>query len=176
MKLLKLFPLLALMMLVSCNTGKKEKAEEKEEGMAEMRTSDESMKDWVAAWNHNDAQSVQAGMADDAVLLMDGMAKTDDSVASWIKNGTAMMKDLKTKTVMKNSGDNIAYEAGTFSHSSKENDSLKFEGTYTVVWERMKGENNKSDWKIKVMSVSDKTGQDSLHMNADNMKKKDDMK
>lgn len=176
MKLLKLFPLLALMILVSCDTGKKEKKEEKKEDMAEMRTSDESMKDWIAGWNNNDAETVQAGMADDAVLIMNGVTKTDDSVASWVKNGTAMMKGLKINSVMKNSGDDIAYEAGTFSHSSKENDSVKFEGAYTVIWERMKGKDNKSDWKIKVMSVSDKTGQDSLHMNANDMKKKDDMK
>lgn len=175
MKLLRLFPLLVLMMLVSCNTGKKEKPEDKKAEMAEMRTSDESMKDWIAGWINNDAQTVQDAMADDAVVLMDGMTKTDDSIASWIKNGTAMMKGLKTTSVKKNSGDNIAYEAGTFSHSSKENDSLKFEGTYTVIWERMKGKDNKSDWKIKVMSVSDKNGHDSIHM-SDEMKKKDDMK
>lgn len=51
---------------------------------------------------------------------------------------------------MKKKGDNIAYEAGTYMHGTKENDSLKMAGTYTVIWER-DGDN---EWVIKLMDIS----------------------
>lgn len=60
---------------------------------------------------------------------------------------------------MKNSGDNIVYEAGTYTHGMRENDTLELEGTYTVIWERM---TEKNEWEIKLIDISPKNELDSL--------------
>lgn len=157
MKLVKLMPLLALLFFVACNNPNKEDDADDMDDMSEQANytnPDEMNTHWVDAWNNNQPDSLDAMTADDAVLLMEGGKMYDrDSISSWYKNGAAWMKNLKTKSEIKNSGDHIAYEAGTYSHNSK-NDSIdtKYEGTYVVIWER-----DSLDWKVKVMSITDKS-------------------
>lgn len=154
MKLLKLIPLFALLIFVSCDNPNRE-ADDQEEMAEENYTNPDDMnRNWVAAWNSNQPDSLESMTADDAVLLMEGGKMYDrDSISSWYKNGSAMIKDLKTNVELKHSDDHMAYEAGTYSHGSK-NDStdVKYEGTYVVIWER-----DSLDWKVKVMSITDKT-------------------
>lgn len=153
MKLTKLLPMLALLfMMVACGEKKTEEAEEGDMVVQEKDTwdADKAMTDWRDAWNKNDAKTLESVTADDVTLFINGKSHTQDSVTSWIEESSSWMKDLKTTSVMKKKGDNIAYEAGTYMHGTKENDSLKMAGTYTVIWER-DGDN---EWVIKLMDIS----------------------
>ncbi|MGA9326930.1 MAG: hypothetical protein WCE57_14405 [Salegentibacter sp.] len=156
MKLLKLFSLLALLMIFACNNNQKESDMTTAE--ADMWNPDEGMKDWIDSWNNNDAQGLKDVTADDAVLLMDGTEVSSDSIDAWIDNNSAVMKDLKSKTLVENSSDNIAYQSGTYNHNLNNNDSIHYAGSYTVIWEKMEG--NSSDttqhnmWKIKLMDIA----------------------
>ena len=154
MKLIKLIPLLAFLFFVACNNPNKDSSADNMAEKANYTNPDEMNRDWINAWNNNQPDSLEAMTADDAVLMMEGGEMFNrDSISSWYKNGASMMKDLKTNVEMKSSDDHMAYEAGTYSHASK-NDStdVKYEGTYVVIWER-----DSLDWKVKVMSITDKT-------------------
>jgi ketosteroid isomerase-like protein len=163
MKMYKLLPFLALLLSMgACQDREKEITKEKEV-VVEKDTWDEkqAMTDWRNAWNKNDAQSLEAATADDAVLFLDGKAHRQDSVSAWIQSSASWMKDLSTTSVMKNRGKNFAYEAGTYTHASRENDTMRGSGTYTVIWERTGKEN---DWSIKLMDITPQMERDTTAM------------
>ncbi len=155
MKVLKLIPLFTLLIFAACDNSNREANDQ--EGMADeanYTNPGEMNRNWIAAWNTNQPDSLEAMTADDAVLMIEGGKMYNrDSISSWYKNGAAMMRDLKTNAEAQNSDDHFAYEAGTYSHGYK-NDSTntKYEGTYVVIWER-----DSLDWQVKVMSITDKT-------------------
>lgn len=156
MKLTKLLTFIALLLLFgACGDNKTEEVEQDDMVVEEtdMWDANKAMTDWRDAWNKNDAEALESVTADDVTLLINGKSHTQDSVSSWIQNSSSWMKDLKTTSVMKNKGDHIAYEAGTYMHGTKENDSLQMSGTYTVIWER----EDDNEWAIKVMDISPAT-------------------
>lgn len=139
--------------MVSCGENKTEEAmEEDDMEVEEVDTwdSDKAMTDWRDAWNKNDAMAVESMTADDATLFLNGQAHTQDSVTAWIQNSSSWMKDLRTTSVYKDKGEDFAFEAGTYAHSHKENDTLSMQGTYTVIWER----GDDKEWAIKLMDIS----------------------
>ncbi len=162
MKMYKLFPILALLLAFgSCQDREREVADE-DDLMVEETDNwnvDEAMANWRDDWNQNDAQKLEAATADDAVLLLNGKAHRQDSVSAWIENSSSWMKDLRTTSVMKNKAGNLAYEAGTYSHTYKENDTMQAAGTYTVIWERS---GDQGDWAIKLMDISPQTEMDTI--------------
>lgn len=165
MKTMKVIPLFFLLLLLSfgCEEKRDKEMQDETDRMAvaevESREVDQMMEDWKQAWNANDAESLEKMAADDAVLLFFGEAKTDDELNQWLRETSEWMKDLESTPLKKKVGDLVAYEAGTFIHSSKSNDTMQYEGAYVVVWERpaMEGE-----WKIKMMNISPKVEMDSL--------------
>lgn len=162
MKMYKLLPFLALLLILgACQDREKEEPVEEEVMMEDEWDADQAMTDWRDAWNQNDAQSLEAATADDAVLFFNGKALRQDSVTAWIQNSASWMKNLRTTSVMKNKAENFAYEAGTYTHATTENDTMQMAGTYTVIWERSGGEN---EWAIKLMDVSPQMQMDSMPM------------
>jgi ketosteroid isomerase-like protein len=163
MKMYKLLPFLGLLLILgACQDREREEMAEEEEVMAEDTwDSDEAMADWRDAWNQNDAQSLEAATADDVVLLFNGKAHKQDSVTAWIENSASWMKNLRTTPVMKNKGEDFAYESGTYTHATTENDTMQMKGTYTVIWERSGDQN---EWSIKLMDVTPEMPMDSMPM------------
>jgi ketosteroid isomerase-like protein len=155
MKFLKFIPFFSLLLFLgACNDGKRE-ADDVDDVEEEMMVednwdSDAAMGEWRDSWNANDSTGLRAATANDAVLFLEGKAHRDDSITSWINNSSSWMKDLQTTTVMKNKGENFAYEAGTYTHMTTANDTMQMSGTYTVIWERM----GDDEWKIKLMDIS----------------------
>ncbi len=153
MKLLKIFPFLALLLLSSC--GDKDNENEMEEEVVveeEAVNPDEVISQWEDAWNSNEPQSVKDLMADDVVLVTNGSEYPKDSIASWTDMAGSQMKGLKMNSLQKGSSDGIIYDSGTFSHSIKENDTLQYQGTYTFIWEK---KDDSPDWEVTVMHISD---------------------
>lgn len=164
MKMYSVIPFLALLlMLGACQDKEREVADENDMMTAEADTwnEDEAMTNWRNSWNNNDAESLEAATADDAVLFFDGKAHRQDSISSWIQNSSAWMKDLQTTSVMKNRADDFAYEAGTYTHSTTENDTMQMAGTYTVIWERS---GNQNEWFVKLMDITPNMQQDTMTM------------
>lgn len=161
MKLIKLTPVLALMFFLgACGDNKNEEAEKEDVMMTEEVEdwdSDKAMADWRDAWNQNDSTGIESMTHSDVTLFLNGKAHTQDSVTAWIRNSSSWMNDLETTSVYKNKGENFAFEAGTYTHSTKENDSLSMQGTYTVIWER----GDDKEWSIKLMDVSPMTEESS---------------
>ncbi|APG60977.1 YybH family protein [Christiangramia salexigens] len=151
MKLFRLFTIISLLILISC--ADKEAEKEEKTTAQDVRKPSEVKKDWIDAWNTNNAEKLQQSTSDDAVLLMQGEAMGRDSIRSWYNESAPMMKDLRTEVKMMNYSDNIAYEGGTYVYNIK-GDSLKtkYEGVYTIIWER-----TKDDWQVKLMSITGKT-------------------
>lgn len=151
MKLLKLIPLFAfLMIFVSCDDEKKVETEVVAE--AEVENPDQVFTDWTDAWNSGDAEAVRTMVADDAVLVMNGVEVPRDSIAGWIDESAGMMSNLRQSSLQKNNSGNMAYDTGTFSHGVKDNDTLQFRGTYTFIFEKPEGT---EQWKAVVMDISD---------------------
>ncbi len=150
MKLFKLIVIMVFTLFLSCDNNPREEPEEIAE--TEVRDPAEANKEWIDAWNQNDPDKLQEMTSNDAVLYMQGRSRIADSISAWFQNSAPNMKDLSTTPEIQNSNDSIAYEAGTYSHGSKQ-DTLNttFEGTYTVIWERAD-----DDWQIKVMNITQK--------------------
>lgn len=162
MKMYKLLPFLGILLILgACQNEAKEEVAEEEVMVEDTWDADEAMADWRDAWNKNDAKSLEAVTAEDVVLLFDGKAHRQDSVSAWIENSASWMKNLRTTSVMKNKGENFAYEAGTYTHATTENDTMQMGGTYTVIWER-NGDQN--EWVIKLMDITPKTEMDTVPM------------
>ncbi|MCB7481646.1 YybH family protein [Christiangramia sediminis] len=153
MKVFKLLPIFALLLFSSCDEEKKETDDMDDMAeQADLRDPSEANKQWIAAWNRNNPQELDTLTSKDAVLYMQGQSMSADSIRSWYKNAAPMMKDLKTTPEVEYSGDEVAYEAGTYMHGIK-NDSTNasYQGSYTFIWKKM---NN--DWKLQVMNITDK--------------------
>lgn len=153
MKSIKLIPLLALLFFISCNDAEKEAddmddmAEE-----ADMVKPEDANKDWIAAWNNNDAPTLDSLTAKDATVYMQGQMMESDSVSSWYKMSAPQMKGLETTSSTSYSNGDIAYDAGTYRHQIKSDSTgSTYEGTYTLIWKKAE-----KDWKLQVINIADK--------------------
>ncbi len=155
MKFIKLLPVLAFLFLGSCDDQKKERGNMNDAQEVEVRDPSAANSQWIDAWNRNNPQELDTLTADDAMLYMEGEAMNKDSITAWYTNAAPMMKNLKTNPEVKYSNKEIAYEAGTYSHSIKA-DSLNttYEGSYTLIWKRVE-----NDWKLQVLNIA---GRDEL--------------
>ena len=152
MKLFKLLPLCALLFLGSCEDENKENDNIEEMAQqTEARDPAAANAQWIDAWNRNNPQELDTLTSEDAVLYLQGQPMKTDSIRAWYKNAAPMMKDLSTKAEMNYANKEIAYEAGTYRHGTK-NDSLNniYEGAYTLLWKR-----TDKDWKLQVMHISE---------------------
>lgn len=158
MKTLKSMGLMSLLLLfMSCGDGREEQAEEVVTSEVEMENADEVMTDWRNAWNNSDPDALQELTGNDAVLLLNGREVAKDSIMAWYRNSTQMVRELETNSTVQNSGEDIAYEAGTYTHAMPEDSNVQVQGTYTVVWER---END--EWKVRLMNISPSEEADSI--------------
>jgi ketosteroid isomerase-like protein len=162
MELKNIFPLVILFLVFGCKDNDDARVE-KELVSAEQEIQDpgESMNQWNEAWNSNNANNLKQLMADDAVVVLFSDALQDRAVETWLDSTSTWMKDLETMPIMTHKGKQVAYEVGSYRHGTTRNDTLRMEGTYTVIWNRNKDLN---EWEVKVMDVSPKMPQDSLQM------------
>lgn len=152
MKLMRIFPFLALIVFWSCQDQKEEAEQEEVVVEEEVVNPDELVAQWKDAWSSNEPQNVKDMMADDVVLVLNGSQFPKDSIAPWTDAAGSSMKDLQMKALQKGHSNTIVFESGTFSHGARENDTLSFRGTYTFIWEKPEAGD---EWKVTVMDISD---------------------
>lgn len=160
MKLLNLVPVLALFFIFgACNDRTGTAENETVVTEEEMEDPDAVFTAWNDAWNSGSAEEILNMTADDAVLVMNGTEVSRDSISAWINESSAVMQDLELNAIQKNNFNNVAYETGNFDHGLKENDTLRFAGTYTFIYEKPEGENQ---WKVKVMNITDRVEEEEM--------------
>lgn len=147
MKTLKIFLLPALLTILACQENTTTTTAETATRAADP---DQLLQRWDEAWNQNNIDSLQNLLADDAVLLMEGEEYSTSDINDWMRENSQAMRDLKTEAKVKRSTGDVAYQAGTYSHGLKENDTLEFNGTFTFVWERQ----NDDEWKVRLMDIN----------------------
>ncbi len=152
MKTLKLIPLMSLIfLLISCEEKREEERVKMEaETQQDFQDPDEAMTNWHNAWNSQDPQQIESLAASDAVLVLDGREVPADSISGFYQEGGSAMKDLQLRSLKKGSTDHFAYDTGVYNHTY-ENDTARYEGSYTFIWERTDDEN---EWKVKAMNIS----------------------
>lgn len=161
MNIYRIFLVSFLLMFSTACQDRENKQAEVETAMEQENDSwneEKAMTNWKKAWNTQDVQSIKSATADDAVLFFNGKAHREDSLSLWIQNSAALIKNLRTTSLMKNRAENLAYEAGTYTHATTENDTVQIAGTYTLIWERAKDQN---DWAIKLIIISPQNQRDS---------------
>lgn len=158
MKMYRLLPFLSLLLILgACQDKEREEPEtENMETQEEYTDPDQVIADWSEAWNSNDPQRVDDMIADDAVLVLDGNEVQQDSISAWMERTSTFMKDLNMRSQKKGTGDRMAYDVGSYTHTYT-NDSTQYKGYYTFIWER-----EGSDWQVKVMNISDVKDQDTI--------------
>lgn len=147
MKTLKILLLPALFTILACQENTTTTTAETATTAADP---DQLLQRWDEAWNQNNIDSLQNLLADDAVLLMEGEEYSTSEINDWMRENSQAMRDLKTEAKVKRSTGDVAYQAGTYSHGLKENDTLEFNGTFTFVWERQ----NDDEWKVRLMDIN----------------------
>ncbi|WP_380748711.1 DUF4440 domain-containing protein [Salinimicrobium flavum] len=155
----RLLPFLALLLAFGACQDKEREEPETDDMMAEEEYADpdQVIADWNDAWNSNDPQMVDDMIADDAVLILDGQhVEQQDSIMSWMEKTSMYMKDLNMKSQKKGTGDMMAYDVGSYTHTYT-NDSTQYKGFYTFIWER-----DGSEWQVKVLNISDVKDKDSI--------------
>jgi len=153
MKTLKLIPLMFLVFLLGVCGEKREvdDSEQMETTQQEFQDPEEAMTNWNKAWNTQDPQQIQALTALDAVLVLNGNEVTADSIPGFYQAAGSTIKDLQLRSLKKGVTDYMAYDTGTYNHSNT-NDTTRYEGSYTFIWERTE---NESEWKVKAMNITD---------------------
>ena len=157
MKVSKLLLLLTFGVFASCNFNSEQKEEVDEVEVEDQVTVEHEinnlnlMEDWDKYWNQNDAQGLKGLIADDAVLLVGGRSVTGDSIHSWIDENAAIMRGLTREATLNSSGEQIRYQAGTFSHGVNTDETTQENGSYTIIWEQQGGDDQ---WKIRLMDIS----------------------
>lgn len=153
MKTLKLIPLMFLVFILGACGEKREvdDSEKMETTQQEFQDPEEAMTNWSKAWNTQDPQQIQALTASDAVLVLNGNEVKADSIPGFYKAAGSTMKDLQLRSLKKGVTDYMAYDTGTYNHSYT-NDTTRYEGSYTFIWERTE---NESEWKVKAMNITD---------------------
>lgn len=154
MKMLNLFSFFSLLLLLASCGEKESQQVEADDTLAtqqEFQDPDEAIENWTNAWNSNDPTQIQAQTADDVVVVIDGQEMPKDSIPGFIEEGGTMMKDLQVMSLKKGSTDNIAYDTGTFTHTTTTDTTQQHQGTYTFIWERTDDEN---EWKVKAMNIA----------------------
>lgn len=168
MNFFKLLSVFALVAIIGCESNQKEEVVIQTDD----QNPDELLQGWNDAWNQNNYDSVSSYLADDAVFLLQGEAYSTSEGKQWLKENSAITTKLKADSKLKNATNDIVYQAGTYSHGMKANDSLanqdaeqtgqnkenmamndslrNFNGAFTLIWER---ENN-DEWKLKLINIT----------------------
>lgn len=164
MKRFVLFPaLLFIGFFISCNEREKREEDRQKDDLrnTEERSvgPDQLLSQWDEAWNRNDTTAIDSLVADNALLLYNGSSSTGRDIQAWIEENTGLMRELRSQVDVEGSGEDFAYQAGTYTHGSTENDTIESSGAYTIIWERQRRAN---DWRARVINISSRDSRDTL--------------
>lgn len=110
-----------------------------------------------AAWNNKDSAAIIKTIADNAILMNDSLIYRGDSAISknWISGGVKVVSNIKTSSVIKDSDNKLAYDAGTYTHdlTTPGGSVLKLKGNYSFAWAKQPD----GEWKLTFIHIEDLT-------------------
>ena len=142
-------PLLSLLVILLFMTGCKK--------MEETVNVSDLNKQFISAWNSKDSEKIISFLADDVQFLQgETHFKGKSEVADkWVKATVSTINDLKTYVTSSGSGDQIAYEGGTFSvdvlPASPNEPHATGEGNFILLWKKSEDGN----WKLSYAQPED---------------------
>ncbi|QJX47424.1 nuclear transport factor 2 family protein [Hymenobacter taeanensis] len=110
---------------------------------------------FIGAWNAKNTAALDTLLADDVQYAQgetrfNGKSEVSDK---WVRATMGTISDLKTYTTSTGSGDNIAYEAGTFSTDvlpeAPGQPHGEGEGNFILLWKKQKN----NSWKLSYVQL-----------------------
>ncbi|TGD83139.1 YybH family protein [Hymenobacter wooponensis] len=110
---------------------------------------------FIGAWNAKNTAALDTLLADDVQYAQgetrfNGKSEVSDK---WVRATMGTISDLKTYTTSTGAGDNIAYEAGTFSTDvlpeTPGQPHGEGEGNFILLWKKQKNNN----WKLSYVQL-----------------------
>jgi len=114
-------------------------------------------KEFIDAWNDEDADKVVSMLADDVDFLQGEVHYSGKSEVAdeWVEATIGTIEDLDLKSVSTGVGENIAYEGGTFSvdvlPTGPGQPAGKGEGNYMLLWKKVED----GTWKLSYAQLED---------------------
>ncbi|MFH1121648.1 MAG: nuclear transport factor 2 family protein [Bacteroidota bacterium] len=102
----------------------------------ELQSTDSLAQLWVDVWNAGDIDAITASFAEDALVVTDtAYTGIEDLKAGFILPAAPMLRNLSCKKLSELTGDNMAYQSGSYKHEWVVNDTVigKAAGYYTLV-------------------------------------------
>ena len=149
MKLITILSLLVTMM--SCNQ------QEQLSNLSNPISVESLSADFLAGWNNKDSAAIMQTIADNAIVMNDSLVhQGHEAIAkNWISGGVQVISNIKTSSVISNSGNNIAYDGGTYTLdlTIPGGPVLKEKGNYSMVWTKQQT----GEWKLTLIHIEDIT-------------------
>lgn len=114
-------------------------------------------KQFISAWNSKDSEKVISFLAEDVQFLQgEAHYKGKTEVADkWVKATVATISDLKTYATSSGSGEQLAYEGGTFSvdvlPAGPNEPHATGEGNFILLWKK----GSDGSWKLSYAQLED---------------------
>ncbi len=110
-----------------------------------------------AGWNNKDSAAIMNVVAENAIVMNDSVIHSGHNAIAdnWVSGGVRVISNIKTSSVIKNSGNLIAYDGGTYSLdlTPPGGPVLKERGNYSLIWTKQQDET----WKLSLIHIEDIT-------------------
>ena len=150
-----LLPLLAIVLLFSCNSNNTKVPEHS--SITSNVNVDSLNAVFLAGWNNKDSAAIMSTLAQDAVVMNDSLIHTGtEAIASkWVSGGIKVLGNIKTNSFVKNTSDKLAYDGGTYTLdlTIPNGPVLKEKGNYSLVWTRQ----DDGRWLLTLVHIEDVT-------------------
>ena len=150
-----LLPLLAIVLLFSCNSNNTKVPEHS--SITSNVNVDSLNAVFLAGWNNKDSAAIMSTLAQDAVVMNDSLIHTGtEAIASkWVSGGIKVLSNIRTNSVVKNTSDKLAYDGGTYTLdlTIPNGPVLKEKGNYSLVWTRQ----DDGRWLLTLVHIEDVT-------------------
>lgn len=150
-----LLPLLAIVLLFSCNSNNTKVPEHS--SITSNVNVDSLNAVFLAGWNNKDSAAIMSTLAQDAVVMNDSLIHTGtEAIASkWVSGGIKVLSNIRTNSVVKNTSDKLAYDGGTYTLdlTIPNGPVLKEKGNYSLVWTRQ----DDGLWLLTLVHIEDVT-------------------
>lgn len=112
---------------------------------------------FVAGWNNSDSASIMNTVAEDAIAMNDSLIHQGRNAiaADWVSGGIRVISNIKTRSLIKGVGPEVAYDGGTYTLNINPPGGplLNERGNYSLVWKKQPDNN----WKLTLIHIEDIT-------------------
>ncbi len=112
---------------------------------------------FLVGWNNQDSAAILNTIADSAIVMNDSLVHMgkNNIAKNWISGGVKVISNVRTNSLIKSSGNSIAFNGGTYSLdlTPPGGPLLKEKGNYSLIWSKQKS----GEWKLAHIHIEDVT-------------------